>query len=277
MKKIINKNLTKYLNYLKKRNLAFGTIKLHSIVLLKYKSLNFDTNNIQKLFSQFIIKDEVNYLKTKMQIFRTYCRFQKLKIDWDKISRIIPKLQPNFFDTINEDELAKLKQARFEESNEIYQRNNLAIDFLFYTGVRVGELVNIRHSDYQNNSLRIHGKGNKVRFVFLPKFLINKISPYSHDYLFISKYGNPFVREWIIWIIKQRTILAGIKKKITPHTFRRSFATILNNKGARMSTIQKLLGHSNINTTLGYIHNDYETLYADYSKLWKNEPQILTN
>jgi site-specific recombinase XerD len=78
-------------------------------------------------------------------------------------------------------------------------------------------------------------------------------------------------------MICQRTKLTNFKKWITPHSFRRSFATLLNNRGCKLTTIQKLLGHSNIETTAQYIHNDYNTLYADYSKLWKNESQTLTN
>ena len=74
----------------------------------------------------------------------------------------------------------------------------------------------------------------------------------------------------MVRLIKQRTLLTSIKKKISPHTFRRSFATLLNNKGARLTTIQKLLGHSNLETTASYIHNSWEELYQDYSRLWKS-------
>ena len=68
-------------------------------------------------------------------------------------------------------------------------------------------------------------------------------------------------------MINLRTKLAKINKHITPHTFRRSFATLLHNKGTNLTTIQKLLGHSHITTTASYIHNDYDYLYNDYSKL----------
>lgn len=141
------------------------------------------------------------------------------------------------------------------------------MDFLFYSGIRVSELVNIKHQDYQDNSLKIHGKGNKVRYVFIPPELIKEINPYSSDYLFTNRQGKKITREYIVKLIKKRTILTEIKKRITPHTFRRSFATLLNNKGCNLTTIQKLLGHSHITTTANYIHNDYETLFADYSKL----------
>ncbi|CAG8737024.1 10151_t:CDS:1, partial [Ambispora leptoticha] len=89
----------------------------------------------------------------------------------------------------------------------------------------------------------------------------------NSDYFFLNSRGKPIKAEYIRNMINLRTKQAGIKKLITPHTFRRSFATLLNNNGTQLTTIQKLLGHSHITTTASYIHNDYETLFADYSKL----------
>ncbi|CAG8602546.1 2817_t:CDS:2 [Ambispora leptoticha] len=93
--------------------------------------------------------------------------------------------------------------------------------------MRVSELTNLRHCDFQGGNLRIHGKGNKIR----------------------------------------RTKKAGIDKQISPHTFRRSLATNSNNKEVRLTTIQKVSGHSRLDTTSRYIHNSYEEIYQDYSKL----------
>ncbi|CAH1769817.1 8891_t:CDS:2, partial [Entrophospora sp. SA101] len=98
------------------------------------------------------------------------------------------------------------------------------------------EMVNIRHRDWQVNSLRILGKGNKVRYTLIPDFLTKHFKP-------------------------------------SPHTFRRSLATNLYNRGGRLETIQKQLGHSTIQTTLGYIHNDFNTLYQDYSKIFQERPK----
>jgi len=70
-------------------------------------------------------------------------------------------------------------------------------------------------------------------------------------------------------IIKKKVEKAGLLKHITPHTFRRSLATNLYNRGGRLETIQKQLGHASCNTTMGYIHNDHDTLYQDYSKIFQ--------
>ena len=147
------------------------------------------------------------------------------------------------------------------------QRNNLIIDFLFYTGLRVKELINLKHSDYVNEQLRINGKGNKLRYILLPKFLTNHFDPYSQNYLFLTRNGKKLTKEQIRRNIKRKARQAGIKKNISPHSFRRSLATNLYNRGGKLETIQKQLGHASLDTTLGYIHNNYQTLYADYSKL----------
>ena len=141
------------------------------------------------------------------------------------------------------------------------------LDFLFYTGIRVKELVNIKHSDYQNEQLKILGKGNKVRYIPSSPFLEQYFQPYSNTYLFLTRNGNKLKDTQVRTIIHRKAKRAGMKKRITPHTFRRSFATLSNSKGIRLTTIQKLLGHSHITTTTQYIHNDYQSIYEDYSKL----------
>ncbi|CAI2200664.1 15778_t:CDS:2, partial [Funneliformis geosporum] len=89
--------------------------------------------------------------------------------------------------------------------------------------------------------------------------------PCSNDYLFLTRKGSKLKDVQVRTIIKRKVERAGIIKAITPHTFRRSLATNLYNKGGKLETIQKQLGHSNIQTTLGYIHNDFNTLYKDYT------------
>jgi integrase/recombinase XerD len=128
-------------------------------------------------------------------------------------------------------------------------------------------LINIRHCDYQEELLRIHGKGNKVRYVLLPEFLTKHFDPYSQNYLFLTRNGKKLTRGQIRKNIRRKCRQVGISKIISPHTFRRSLATNLYNSGGKLETIQKQLGHSNLNTTMSYIHNDLKSLYNDYSKL----------
>jgi integrase/recombinase XerD len=151
------------------------------------------------------------------------------------------------------------------------ERNNLILEFLWYLGIRINELINTRHCDYDNGWLRVRGKGNKYRSLLLPPFLIPHFDPYSKEYLFLTRHGRPLTKGQIRRNIKKKAKLAGIKKNISPHSFRRSLATNSFNLGIRLDTIQKQLGHTNLNTTLGYINNDYQAFYQDCSKYWLNK------
>jgi integrase/recombinase XerD len=150
------------------------------------------------------------------------------------------------------------------------ERNNLILEFLWYLGIRINELIHIRHCDYANGWLRVHGKGNKYRSLLLPHFLVPYFDLYSREYLFLTRHGRPLTKGQIRRNIKKKAKLAGIKKNISPHSFRRSLATNSHNLGIRIDTIQKQLGHTNINTTLGYINNDYQAFYQDCSKFWQD-------
>jgi site-specific recombinase XerD len=267
--KIAMKN-HKYLEWLQDKNLASHTIRSYLDVLGKFNQ-PFTTSGIKAYFLTNLKRYEANSLKVKKYALNSYIKFKKLKIEWEKIARIIPSVQRKFFDTLNELEFKQLKEAKVEKSPTIHQRNNLLLDFLLYSGVRINELVNIRHQDWQGQQLKVHGKGNKVRYIFLPEFLIKHLNPTNPDYLFLNTRGRPIKAEYIRWLLKERTQKAQIPKKITPHTFRRSFATLLYQKGAQLMTIQKLLGHSSVQTTESYIHNDFDYLYGDYSRLWRTE------
>jgi integrase/recombinase XerD len=269
-------NIKKYQTWLQEQYLTPNTIETYGKIIKRYyRNLSLTNQSISILVQQLVKRLEPSTCQTYLATLKSYAKFKKItRIDWAKINKLIPKVQKKFYTTLNQHELELLKQARFEESERVYQRNNLILDFLFYSGVRVGELVNVRHRDWENNSLRIHGKGNKVRYVFLPEWLVKHISPCSPGYLLASSKGKKLSTRSIVKIVQRRVKLAGINKWVSPHTFRRSFATLLNSKGARLTTIQKLLGHSNLETTASYIHNSWEELYGDYSRLWKSPNQI---
>ena len=262
-----------YLNYLKSKNLSPNTITVYQLVISKYYNYSLTTENIIRFIKKLAKHKEPATCQLYLAALISYSKYLKVSenINWDQIKNFIPKRFRKFFTTISETALSLLKKARFEKNQQIYERNNLILDFLFYSGIRVSELVNIKHRDWSDNSLRIHGKGNKIRQVLLPPFLVKYIRPGAKGYLFINQNGRKLLTDKVRQIIRTRTKLSGLKKWVSSHTFRRSFATLLDRKKARLTTIQKLLGHSNLETTAQYIHNDYETLYQDYSKLWKTE------
>jgi len=258
----------KYANWLKNKDLSINTIDNYVQAVNRFGNKLLTTTNLRNYVKKNLKKYAPSTLTTRIRALTKYTQYQKANIKWEKITRLLPKYQQRLFPTIDKNDVELLKRTRYEVNDWIHERNNLIIDFLTYTGVRVSELVNIKHSDYQNQQIKIHGKGNKVRFVCIPPFLVKYLNN-SDNYLFTNAKGQPLTRIFIAKIIQTRTRQAKINKVVSPHTFRRSFATRLNNKKAKLATIQKLLGHASLDTTMTYIHNDFDTLYKDYSKLWQ--------
>lgn len=272
-------DLINYLNWLEERNKSKTTIQNYLRFLKQFwQDKEITTESIREFLKDNLNKYQPNSLKIIRYATSSYTKFAKINIDWEWIKGIIPKTQRKCFATLSIEELEQLKTIRSERNKNTYLRNNLIFDFLFFSGLRVSELVNINHSDWdaKNESLKVHGKGNKVRYVFLPPQLIKYMENNNNDYLFTNLKKQPLKPLVISQIIQQRVKKAGFNKLITPHSFRRSFATWMHRKGSHLTTIQFLLGHDSITTTERYIQTDRDTLYADYSKLWKNEA-ILTN
>ena len=270
----INQNLTDYIIWLKDQNISERIIQLYTQSLKNFKQ-ELNTNNIRDYLKECLLEYEISTVKIFKQSLASFVRFSKLEIDWKKINGSLPRVQDKFFSTLNLKEVELLLQARFERFLATWERNNLIIKFLIYTGVRVNELVDIKHFHYKDDHLKILGKWNKIRYLPLPPFLIKHFDLSKKVYFFTNHDGSKMLTKHIQRIIRERTLKAGMKKIITPHTFRRSFATLLEKQGTSLTTIQKLLGHSDINTTARYIHNDFQTIYQDYSKLWKGSNNIL--
>jgi len=269
----IKPQFNEYIEWLQDKNLSHNTIQLYTSVLGKYQqnSSVLTTENIKQYFKDNVKKYQAESLRVEKYCLNSYIKFKELKIEWEKITHLIPKTQRKFFPVISEEELEQLKTAKVEKSLKVHQRNNLILDFLFYSGVRVNELVNIRHCDWQiNESLKIHGKGNKVRYICLRDFLIPHFETGKKTLLFTNQRGTEIKTEYLRWLIRARTQVARINKNITPHSFRRSFATLLYNGGAQLTTIQTLLGHASLSTTEKYINNNFEHIKNDYNKIWKN-------
>ena len=153
-------------------------------------------------------------------------------------------------------------------------RNRAIIEVLFSCGLRVSELVNMKLSDLylEDRVLLVRGKGNKERLVpvsnkaiadlkrwFFDRNLM-KIKPGEDDYVFLNRRGAHLTRTMILIMVKRQAEEAGIKKTISPHTFRHSFATALLQGGADLRSIQAMLGHEKIDTTLVYTHISNEQL-----------------
>ena len=148
------------------------------------------------------------------------------------------------------------------------QRNKAIIEVLFSCGLRVSELVNLKFSDLfpEEKFVRVIGKGNKERLVPISSSALRQlelwymdrnlmtIKPGEEDYVFLNRRGHHLTRTMILIMIKRQAVAAGIKKTISPHTLRHSFATALLKGGADLRAIQAMLGHESIGTTEVYTH-----------------------
>ena len=160
-------------------------------------------------------------------------------------------------------------EAAIDLSSPTGHRNKAIIETLYGCGLRVSELVNLRITDlhFKDGYISVTGKGDKQRLVPVNSNTITEISYYMSirenmpvirdaNILFLNRRGKRLSREMIFTIVKDLALKAGIKKRVSPHTFRHSFATHLVQAGADLRAVQEMLGHESILTTEIYTHID---------------------
>lgn len=194
-----------------------------------------------------------------------------VRIDFDLIPSI--KIAAALPDVISVEEMQKLLDG-LPLMDSLDYRNKMMLELLYATGMRVSELLGLTLRDLvpEQRMILVRGKGSKQRYVpylasldelwegylnihrpLLLKFKVN-------DYVFLNRFGNKLSRMGFWKILQKACLEAGIKRDITPHTFRHSFATHLLEAGVNLRIVQELLGHSSINTTQIYTHVDMRWL-----------------
>ncbi|WP_066218513.1 site-specific tyrosine recombinase XerD [Formosa haliotis] len=185
-----------------------------------------------------------------------------------------PKIGRKLPDTLSEEDIDQLIEAIDLSSNE-GERNRAILETLYSCGLRVSELTNLKISDlyFDEGFINVTGKGDKQRFVPIVASTIKyitiylrdirphlNIQPGHEDTVFLNRRGKQLTRAMIFTIIKQLAVKIDLKKRISPHTFRHSFATHLLQNQADLRSIQLLLGHESITTTEIYVHLDKKHL-----------------
>ena len=185
-----------------------------------------------------------------------------------------PKLGLYLPDTLSFEDVNRII-AVIKNDTDLGRRNHCMVEVLYGCGLRVSELIDLKISNinFKESYLKVEGKGDKSRFVPMASFTSKLIKDYIHDIrskykinkkcediLFLNSRGSAMSRVIVFIIIKELTEKAGINKKISPHTFRHSFATHLLQNGADLRYIQEMLGHSSITTTEIYTHLKNEEL-----------------
>lgn len=165
----------------------------------------------------------------------------------------------------------------FTEGKAEDQRNRAIFEVLYGCGLRVSELINLKISQVymEEEFVLVEGKGNKQRLVPLSVPSRKAITLYMYDrnlldikkgnedILFLNRRGAKLTREMIFTIIKRQCQVCGIRKNVSPHTFRHSFATHLLEGGANLRAIQQMLGHESIKTTEIYVHMDKDYIRSE--------------
>lgn len=187
-----------------------------------------------------------------------------------------PKIGFKLPEVLTIEEIDRIIDAVDLSKNE-GQRNRAILETLYSCGLRVSELCNLKISDLYlaEGFIKVEGKGSKQRLVPISPRAIKEIEHWFidrnqgkiksgfEDYVFLARWGNNISRIMVFHMIKELAGKAGIKKNISPHTFRHSFATHLLEGGANLRAIQSMLGHESIATTEIYTHIDRNTLRSE--------------
>ena len=185
-----------------------------------------------------------------------------------------PKLGRKLPDTLSVEEIDQILAA-IDHSKPEGMRNRAMLETLYSSGLRVSELIGLKMSNVHSDVgfLRIFGKGSKERLVPIGKEALKYIKIYQNEvrvhldiksgnesFMFLNRNGRQLSRQMVFIVIKTLVEKAGIKKTISPHTFRHSFATHLIEGGADLRAVQEMLGHESITTTEIYTHLDRDYL-----------------
>ena len=276
-------------SYLKiERGLSINTIENYTFDIeklcdfLSINNIEVSPVKIQEETLQEFIYDVAKQINAKSQAriisglksFFLYLIFEDYRKDNPLELIETPRTGRKLPDTLAVEEIDNLINAIDLSTNE-GERNRAMLETLYGCGLRVSELTSLKISDlfFDEGFIKITGKGNKQRFVpaseLTQKFIkiytqqnriLLKIEKGHEDTLFLNRRGRGLTRAMIFTIIKDLAAKIDLKKSISPHTFRHSFATHLLENGADLRSIQLMLGHESITTTEIYVHLDRSLL-----------------
>lgn len=201
------------------------------------------------------------------------------RMSYDPSERLaVPRTRRHLPEVLTLDEIERMI-ATLEQNDTgldpmLVRRNRAIIEVLYGSGLRVTELVTLTFSDLRTSEgfMIVHGKGDKERLVPISDLSVEQINSYlpfrnhldikrgEEDYVFLNRRGAHLTRQMILIFLKDLALRSGVRKTISPHTFRHSFATSMLEGGANLRVVQALLGHSKISTTEIYTHVDTSRL-----------------
>lgn len=278
----------KYLSYLRfELNLSANTCQayLHDVdKLLGYiegEGIDFSQVDYQRLqhflstlYDLGIHPNSISRIISGVKSFGRYLQLEGYIERDPTVLLEVPRKGRYLPEVLSTSEVDQILEAAASKGGHEGVRNRAIIELLFSCGLRVSELCGLTFPDVflEEGFLRIQGKGSKQRLVPLSPSAIEELKTYLRDperpspkrgqeeYVFLSRLGKAISRITVFVFIKEAAQLAGITKKISPHTFRHSFATALLEGGANLQAIQLMLGHEDVSTTEIYTHIDRSKL-----------------
>ena len=284
-------NLKEYENYLKfEKNYSMNTINSYLSDIKEYQE--FKKGDILSSTKEDILA----YLKTIKNLesttishkisslksfFKYYQKREKIKVN--PLANIkSPKIAKKLPTYLTLEEVSKLLDVEIKSPYDA--RNKAILELLYSSGIRISELCNMQTSNYNSYEciIRLIGKGSKERIIPLGDYAISVLEDYINNYrpkinkkninsIFINNRGDAISRQFIFKVIKKECLKKGIRKNVSPHTLRHTFATHLLQNGADLRIIQELLGHENISTTQIYTHISNQELKNDYQKFFPRD------
>ena len=279
--------LTSYKNFLKlEKSLSANTIEAYMKDIQKFidysqrESPLTVTQDDIRLFMDDLNEDQNMSIRSQARILSGIKSFFKYLVIHDVIEHdpsemvLGPQTGRKLPTVLTPYEIDDLINA-IDLGSETGYRNRAILETLYGCGLRVSELINLKLTDlhFTESYLKIRGKGSKERLVPMGRGMKDAITLYIHNYrdtlniyhkdeniLFLNRRGKKMTRVMVFTIIKDLAAKIGLKKTISPHTFRHSFATQLIDAGADLKAIQEMLGHESITTTELYTHIDREYL-----------------
>ena len=286
----MRKILVKFLEYLEhQKNCSFHTIRAYETDILQF--IQFLKKNKKPSFKEInyrVFLDFISYLKTearyteksisrKVASIKAFFKFlysRRFIKNNPALLLYTPKVPEKLPEFLSEKEVIKIIEAPEGTSWQI-KRDRAILELLYATGIRVGELVSLTVKDinFIDETVKVMGKGKKERIVPVGGPAMKSLIAYIEarhnsrsEKVFLNKYGKPLTERSVERLVEKYSKKAGIAKKVTPHTFRHSFATHMLERGADLRTVQELLGHERITTTQIYTHLTLEKLREFYNK-----------
>lgn len=242
------------------------------------KDINTYLKNISFLSSTTIS----HYISTLRTFYSYFLKTEKISINpLDGIKP--PKVGSHLPTYLTIDEIEELLDIKIENAYD--SRNKAILELMYATGLRISEVISLefKNIDFDECIVRVIGKGSKERIVpindvalfylndYINHYRTSLLKKENNNYLFLNNHGGMLTRQGVFKMIKQYAFIKGIKKDISPHTLRHTFATHLLENGADLRIIQELLGHSDISTTQIYTHLTNETLHNEYKKYFPRD------